>query len=59
MAGVDLRTIQELGGWKTLHLVERYSHLSPAHKAEAVERIAKISQPISQQPDAAPGAGVA
>ena len=27
------------GGWKTLALVERYSHLSPSHKAEAVERL--------------------
>ncbi len=39
MAGVDLRTIQELGGWKSLKMVERYSHLSPGHKAEAVEKI--------------------
>ena len=44
MAGVDLRTIQELGGWKTLSMVQRYAHLSPSHKAEAVERIAKISR---------------
>jgi integrase len=40
MAGVDLRTIQELGGWKQLRMVERYAHLSAGHKAEAVERIA-------------------
>jgi integrase len=40
MEGVDLRTIQELGGWKTLSQVGRYSHLSESHKAEAVERIA-------------------
>ena len=40
MAGVDLRTVQELGGWQTLSMVERYAHLSPAHKAQAVERIA-------------------
>jgi len=40
MAGVDLRTVQELGGWQTLAMVERYAHLSPAHKAHAVERIA-------------------
>jgi integrase len=59
MAGVDLRTIQELGGWKTLALVERYSHLSPQHRAEAVERIVKIPQPISQQPQVAPGAATA
>jgi site-specific recombinase XerD len=39
MAGVDLRTVQELGGWSSLELVQRYAHLSPGHKAEAVERI--------------------
>lgn len=40
MAGVDLRTIQELGGWRSLAMVERYSHLTPSHKAAAVERLA-------------------
>ena len=39
MAGVDLRTVQELGGWSSLELVQRYAHLSPGHKADAVERI--------------------
>jgi integrase len=59
MAGVDPRTIQELGGWKSLALVERYSHLSPSHKAEAVERIAKIPQRFSQQPEVAPSTATA
>ncbi len=40
MAGVDLRTIQELGGWQTISMVQRYAHLSQSHKAQAVERIA-------------------
>jgi integrase len=53
MVGVDARTIQELGGWKTLALVERYSHLSPSHKAEAVERIAANSPTLFQQPPVA------
>lgn len=39
MAGVDLRTVQELGGWKTLKMVARYAHLSPSHLHEAVERL--------------------
>ena len=39
MAGVDLRTVQELGGWKELGMVLRYAHLSPSDKADAVERI--------------------
>jgi integrase len=51
MAGVDLRTIQELGGWKTLRLVERYAHVSPSHKAQAIERIvaaSPIASPITE-----------
>ncbi len=40
MAGVDLRTVQELGGWSDLSLVQRYSHLAPLHKSQAVEKIA-------------------
>jgi site-specific recombinase XerD len=39
MAGVDLRTVQELGGWKSLKMVQRYSHLAPDHLRGAVERL--------------------
>ena len=39
MAGVDLRTVQELGGWKTLSMVQRYSHLAPSHLQSAVDRL--------------------
>jgi hypothetical protein len=39
MAGVDLRTVQELLGHKTLEMTLRYSHLAPAHKAAAVSRL--------------------
>ena len=51
MAGVDPRTIQELGGWASLEMVERYTHLSPTHKAEAVERIAQNSPTLFTTPD--------
>ena len=37
MAGIDMLTIKELGGWKTLGMVTRYAHLSPDHKQAAVE----------------------
>jgi len=43
MAGVDPWTIQEFGGWSSLEMVERCTHLSPSHRAEAIERIAKNS----------------
>ena len=39
MSVADLRTIQILGGWHDLSLVERYSHLSPGHCQQAIERI--------------------
>ncbi len=37
MAGVDLKTVQELLGHKTMEMTLRYSHLSPDHKKRAVE----------------------
>jgi Phage integrase family len=39
MAGVDLRT--ELMGHKTIAMTLRYSHLSPAHQLDAVQRLAR------------------
>jgi hypothetical protein len=39
MAGVDLMTVKELGGWKTLVMVQRYAHLAPGHLQAAVERL--------------------
>jgi hypothetical protein len=43
MAGVDLRTLQQLGGWRTLMMVERYSHLSPDHLRAAMETLVVTS----------------
>lgn len=36
MAGVDLRTVQELAGHKSILMTQRYAHLSPAHQRAAV-----------------------
>jgi site-specific recombinase XerD len=44
MAGVDLRTVAELGGWRTLAMVQRYAHLSPTHLQAAVERLVEVSR---------------
>jgi integrase len=41
MAGVDLRTVMELAGHKSMAMTIRYAHLAPAHNAAAIERIAK------------------
>jgi len=37
MAGVDITTVKELLGHKTLAMTLRYAHLAPAHKARAVD----------------------
>lgn len=39
MAGVDIRTVQELMGHKTISMTLRYSHLSPDHKRKAMEAL--------------------
>ncbi len=41
MAGTDLRTIQELGGWRSIQMVERYAHLSDDHKREAIDSLSR------------------
>lgn len=38
MAGMPLRTLQQLGGWASLAMVERYAHFCEKHAAAAVER---------------------
>ena len=39
MSGVDLKTIQELLGHKSLEMTLRYAHLSPDHKRKAVDNL--------------------
>ncbi len=39
MAGVDLRTVAQLLGHKTLQMTMRYSHLSQAHLERAVNTL--------------------
>jgi len=41
MAGIDLRTVAELLGHRTLHLVLLPSHLALEHQASAVDRLAQ------------------
>jgi integrase len=43
MEDVDPLTIKELGGWRTLGMVQRYAHLAPGHLHAAVERLASRS----------------
>jgi site-specific recombinase XerD len=43
MAGVDLRTVQELMGHKTIQMTVRYAHLAPQHRLAAVQRLCDTS----------------
>ena len=53
MAGVDIRTVQEIMGHKTLAMTMRYSHLSGDHLSQAVNRISsgKISERTDTKTD--------
>jgi len=48
MAGVELRTVAELMGHKTIQMTMRYAHLAPAHKLAAVEKLAVGCRRIRQ-----------
>jgi site-specific recombinase XerD len=39
MAGADVLTIKEVGGLKTLAMVQRYAHIAPNRLHEVVERL--------------------
>ena len=45
MRGVDLRTVAELMGHKTIQMTMRYAHLAPAHALAAVERLVPQQTP--------------
>ena len=37
MAGVDITTVKEVLGHKTLTMTLRYAHFAPSHKVKAVD----------------------
>ena len=39
MGGTPLSVLQELGGWHSLEMVQRYAYLSPDHVAKAAEHV--------------------
>ncbi len=42
MAGVDLISVKELLGHKSLAMTTRYAHLSPSHKRKAVNTLDNV-----------------
>jgi hypothetical protein len=53
MEGVDLLTIKDLGGWKTLTMVQ-HAHTSRGHRQSAIQRLATRS--ATPTPEVAAGA---
>ena len=47
-SGVDFRTVQDLGGWKQIKMVMRYSRLSADQRLQAVERIAQATPSVEK-----------
>jgi integrase len=50
MAGIDITTVKELLGHKTLTMTLRYAHLAPSHKVKAVDILDRAlnNSPTSQ-----------
>ncbi len=49
MAGVDLRTVTQLLGHRTLQMVMRYAHLSPSHEMAAAEDCVRLAKETKNQ----------
>lgn len=52
MHGVDIRTLQELMGHKTIQMTRGYAHLAPQHQLAAVQRLCD-TKPQPEEPGAA------
>ncbi len=52
MAGIDLTTVKELLGHKTLTMTLRYPHLAPTHKVKALAVLDMTTKgkPTAQKP---------
>ena len=63
MAGIDIRTVQELLGHQSLAMTQHYAHLSPEHKLRAVQRLCRrptgtsTSTEVASQKQVAEGGG--
>lgn len=49
-AGTPLQVLQELGGWLSFSMVQRYAHLSPGHLAQYADR-SLIGEVSAQKPE--------
>lgn len=57
MSGVDMKTIQDIMGHRSLAMIQRYAHLSPGHRQAAVGKLkAFYAEQTSQEPPKSPEA---
>jgi site-specific recombinase XerD len=54
MSGVDLNTVRELLGHKTIEMTLRYAHLAPNHKNGAVATLDKVINTCSREGNSSP-----
>jgi integrase len=50
-SGTPLHVLQELGGWQTAEMVQRYAHLAPEHLSEHAARIESPLRTFSGTPE--------
>lgn len=50
MAGTPLAVLQQLGGWASIAMVQRYAHLAPGHVAEFASRVTVCVVPEPNSP---------
>ena len=53
LAGVDLKTVQELMGHKSITMTARYAHLSPEHRMAALEKLCPSATSSATAPETA------
>jgi integrase-like protein len=51
MAGVDIRTVMELAGHKSIAMTMRYAHLAPGPQQSAVEKLVAFPTATSTAPE--------
>ena len=51
MEGVDLATVKEILGHREIEMTLRYSHLAPAHKAKAMDKLGDALEKITNPKD--------
>ena len=56
-AGISVRVVQEIGGWTSLRMLERYTHLTDAEKLRAVEMASRLTRVGTKTGTAAPRCG--